>query len=198
HLVLGEQDCAHAAQIEIDAAQKRLSFRPEPGGLWGQRYPQAVYHLVTSTPERVEAIGSDELLYDSPAKGFGAYAVLRSAPTNELAFAVVGSLTDPAEADRLATQYARRVDDTVIQAEALFHWRSVTRGIRIESGTDDAGARAIDATFSWLVHDGMVHLAVPHGLEQYTGGAWGTRDVCQGPVELLLALEHDEPVKAIL
>ena len=44
----------------------------------------------------------------------------------------------------------------------------------------------------------MVHLSVPHGLEQYTGAAWGTRDVCQGPVEFLLALEHDEPVKEIL
>ena len=38
----------------------------------------------------------------------------------------------------------------------------------------------------------MIHLTVPHGLEQYTGAAWGTRDVCQGPVEFLLALEHDE------
>ena len=28
----------------------------------------------------------------------------------------------------------------------------------------------------------------PRGLEQYSGGGWGTRDVCQGPVELLLAL----------
>jgi cellobiose phosphorylase len=44
----------------------------------------------------------------------------------------------------------------------------------------------------------MVHLTVPHGLEQYTGAAWGTRDVCQGPVEYLLALEHDEPVKELL
>jgi cellobiose phosphorylase len=52
--------------------------------------------------------------------------------------------------------------------------------------------------FPWLVHDAMVHLTVPHGLEQYTGGAWGTRDVCQGPMELLLALEHDEPAKEIL
>ena len=39
---------------------------------------------------------------------------------------------------------------------------------------------------------------MPHGLEQYTGAAWGTRDVCQGPVEFLLALEHDDPVKEIL
>ena len=44
----------------------------------------------------------------------------------------------------------------------------------------------------------MIHLTAPHGLEQYTGGAWGTRDVCQGPIELLLTLEHDQPVKEIL
>jgi cellobiose phosphorylase len=39
---------------------------------------------------------------------------------------------------------------------------------------------------------------VPHGLEQVSGAAWGTRDVCQGPVELLLALEHDGTVREIL
>ncbi len=44
----------------------------------------------------------------------------------------------------------------------------------------------------------MIHLTAPHGLEQYTGGAWGTRDVCQGSIELLLTLEHDQPVKEIL
>ena len=72
----------------------------------------------------------------------------------------------------------------------------VTRGLRI------AGSRsrlaALNTIFPWLAHNAMMHLTVPHGLEQYTGAAWGTRDVCQGPVEFLLALEHDEPVKDIL
>ena len=44
----------------------------------------------------------------------------------------------------------------------------------------------------------MIHLTAPHGLEQYSGAAWGTRDVCQGPLELLLSLEHDGPAKGIL
>jgi 1,2-beta-oligoglucan phosphorylase len=56
----------------------------------------------------------------------------------------------------------------------------------------------MDTIFPWLVHDGMVHLKVPHGLEQYSTAAWGTRDVCQGPIELLLSLQHDEPAKDIL
>ncbi|MBV9725839.1 MAG: cellobiose phosphorylase, partial [Gammaproteobacteria bacterium] len=197
-LVMGEQEFAHAAQLEIDHTQKRFSFRPEPGGLWSQRYPAAVYHLVTSTPGCVEAIGSDELLYPDRERRTAAYVVLQSAPTNELAFAVVGSLTEPQEAEALAARYSSRTEDTRPQASALAHWDRVIRGMRFSPAVEDPAVSALDTTFPWLVHDAMVHLTVPHGLEQYTGGAWGTRDVCQGPLELLLALEHDEIARAIL
>jgi cellobiose phosphorylase len=197
-LTLGEQELAHAGRIEIDPANRRFSFRPDPASLWGQRYPAAVYHLVTSTPECIEAIGSDELLYDDCRLGSGGYAVLRTAPTNELIFAVVGSLGDPDEAERLARKYAGRIDGRAMQTQALARWRGVTRGARIRGANSDTSVSALDALLPWLVHDALVHLIAPHGLEQYTGGAWGTRDVCQGPIELLLALEHDEPVKAIL
>ena len=197
-LVLGEQEFAHAAPVEIDAARLRFTFRPEPGGLWSQRYPSAVYHLVTSTAQDIEAMGGDELLYGDGRRRTGGYATLRSAPTNELTFAVVGSLSDPSQAERLAAQYAKGSDDTAMRAATFAHWRHVTRGVSIGSPEPDAGANAIAALFPWLVHDAMVHLTVPHGLEQYTGGAWGTRDVCQGPLELLLALEHDQPAKEIL
>ena len=68
-----------------------------------------------------------------------------------------------------------------------------------ESRREDRGcAEALDTIFPWLAHDAMIHLTVPHGLEQYTGGAWGTRDVCQGPIEFLLTLEHDDAAKEIL
>ena len=43
--------------------RKRFTSVPIPDSLWGQRYPNAAYHLVTSTPDAVEAIGGDELLY---------------------------------------------------------------------------------------------------------------------------------------
>ena len=40
----------------------------------------------------------------------------------------------------------------------------------------------IGTALPWFVHDAVVHYLSPRGLEQYTGGAWGTRDVSQGPV----------------
>ena len=46
----------------------------------------------------------------------------------------------------------------------------------------------IGTALPWFVHDAVIHYLSPRGLEQYTGGAWGTRDVSQGPVALLLSL----------
>ncbi|KRL96993.1 hypothetical protein [Liquorilactobacillus satsumensis] len=50
----------------------------------------------------------------------------------------------------------------------------------------------------WYIHDALVHLLSPHGLEQYGGAAWGTRDVSQGPAELFLALGDTQPVGTII
>ena len=50
----------------------------------------------------------------------------------------------------------------------------------------------------WYAHNALIHYASPHGLEQYNGAAWGTRDVCQGPVEFFLATHKFSVVRDIL
>ena len=50
----------------------------------------------------------------------------------------------------------------------------------------------------WYAHNALVHYLSPRGLEQYSGGGWGTRDVCQGPLEMLLALGRTAPVRDLL
>lgn len=50
----------------------------------------------------------------------------------------------------------------------------------------------------WYTHNMLVHYSVPHGLEQYGGAAWGTRDVCQGPSEYFLATQKYEAVREII
>jgi 1,2-beta-oligoglucan phosphorylase len=196
HLVLGERELDHAGRVKIDAANQRFAFRPDPASLWGQRYPHAVYLLTTSTPDAIAAIGGDELLYPDGGSRGGPYVALRTQATNELGFAVVGSMTDPEGAERLAARYARGVEDPAMLAPAARYWAHVTRSLRITGDGPDVAA--LDTLFPWLAHNAMVHLTVPHGLEQYGGAAWGTRDVCQGPIEFLLPLGHDEPVREIL
>jgi cellobiose phosphorylase len=196
HLVLGERELENEGLVEVDPHRKRYSMRPDPNSIWGKHYPNAIYHLTTAAPEAVEAIGGDELLYADGQLRHGAYVALRTRPVRGFCFAVTGSLTDPLLAAQLADKYQSGVDDRSLLSPARRYWEGVTRNLRISSG--DPGGDAFDFLSPWLAHNAMIHLTVPHGLEQYTGGAWGTRDVCQGPVEFFLALEHDEPVKEIL
>ena len=105
-------------------------------------------------------------------------------------------MTDAAEARRLADLYAKGQPDEALLAPAADYWRRVTRDLTIPGEGDALSAE--QAILPWLAHDAMIHLTVPHGLEQYTGAAWGTRDVCQGPLEFMLALRHDETARDIL
>lgn len=50
----------------------------------------------------------------------------------------------------------------------------------------------------WMAAQARIHMAAPRGLEQYSGGAWGTRDACQGPMDVLLALGQDAAAAEVL
>ncbi|ODT13875.1 MAG: cellobiose phosphorylase, partial [Kaistia sp. SCN 65-12] len=195
-IVLGEREYEQSGRITIDAARKRFTFRPGSDWLWGKAHPDAAYHLATSTPDAIEALGGDELLYTDGIARSGGYAAFRTVPTRRLAFAVTGSMTDAAEAERLADRFAAGIDDAAMLKPATDYWRHVTGDLRIPGAKDELTAE--QAILPWLAHDAIVHLTVPHGLEQYTGAAWGTRDVCQGPLEFMLALRHDATAREIL
>ena len=60
------------------------------------------------------------------------------------------------------------------------------------------GLRQLAELLPWLQHNALVHYLSPRGLEQFSGGGWGTRDVCQGPVELLSANGRHEVVRDLL
>jgi cellobiose phosphorylase len=65
-------------------------------------------------------------------------------------------------------------------------------------GAAAAEVRRLAEVLPWFLHDAQVHHLSPRGLEQYSGGGWGTRDACQGPLELLLALDCPEAARDLL
>ena len=194
HAVLGEHEFRHPGIIEIDPEKMRISFRPDPEWIWGQHYPDAVHHLVTATPDEVEAIGTGALLFEAtPPRSADAFAIIRTRPTYSFSFALVGRLDDGDRAEALAARYESGADAGEALAKARAFWSRITRDRRFANAEG-----ALDTIFPWLCHDALVHLSVPRGLEQYSAAAWGTRDVCQGPVEFLLPLGHNEQVRDIL
>lgn len=70
-------------------------------------------------------------------------------------------------------------------------------GLSYQSKSNDEAGK-FDTIAWWYAYDMLIHYLMPHGLEQYGGAAWGTRDVCQGPFEFFLATQHHDVAKSIL
>ncbi|XJZ27752.1 GH36-type glycosyl hydrolase domain-containing protein [Bacillota bacterium Lsc_1132] len=78
-------------------------------------------------------------------------------------------------------------------------YRSVMNGFHLNlNGPGSKSVEKFNDLAWWYTHNMLVHYSVPHGLEQYGGAAWGTRDVCQGPSEYFLATQNYESVREII
>lgn len=74
----------------------------------------------------------------------------------------------------------------------------LNNGFHLESDSHQNECDKLNETAWWYSHNAMVHFAVPHGLEQPGGAAWGTRDVCQGPMEFFMMTQNYKMARVVL
>ena len=187
-----------APRLSIDARLARITIRPDQNSLLAQSQPNIVFHAVTATPDAIETIGGDELIGSMNRSPTLPYFAIRSRPTMRFSLCFLGVFDGNGRAESLCAKYE------TIDAESSFKtaatsafWKDVSGKIRISSASSGKAAQLQDALV-WMARDAIIHFSVPRGLEQANGGAWGTRDVCQGPVEFLLSHDRADIVKTII
>lgn len=83
---------------------------------------------------------------------------------------------------------------------ALDAYASIMKQFHLSSKSDPSNQAllTLEETTWWYTHNAMIHFRMPHGLEQPGGAAWGTRDICQGPMEYFLATGNYAAIRSIL
>jgi cellobiose phosphorylase len=156
-----------------------VRVRFPPGSELERRFPGGSFRLEPDAGCEPAAVGGDELLFlDGRSRG-EPFLVLVTPPTDAFGLRIRAALASgAAEPPARARSGAEFWDDM--------------RGVRAvhppASSPLAAEVARIAEILPWFTRDALVHYLAPRGLEQSTGGSWGTRDVAQGPVELLLAL----------
>jgi cellobiose phosphorylase len=197
-IAAGSQEYDSSPRLLIDARTMRITIRPDCRSQLAAKYPEIVFHAVSSAPGAIEAIGGDELIGVNPGATPLPYFAIRSRPTRLFTLSFVGSLDTGPRAELLCAKYeALEAESPLETANNSAFWSEASQGIRISSASSDKAAQIHDA-LAWFARDAIIHFSVPRGLEQANGGAWGVRDVCQGPVEFLLSQDRAEVVKTIL
>lgn len=174
HVALaGDDGCApHPLRWTVDAAGA-VQLPMPPGSGMAQRFPHGRFVLAPDADAPVTVDGDAALFADGRPRG-EPFVCLHVAATRRFALRIAGALVapEPVPGGRLAWPQPR--------------------------GGRSPEAAQLAEMLPWYGHDALVHYLAPRGLEQFTGGGWGTRDVCQGPAELLLALDAPEPLRDLL
>ena len=190
-LVLGAAEFEQAGEVEIFSEARWVACRPGGDSLMARQMPGAGFAIAAAAPDQVAEIGGDRLLYNSGIAHGGPYVALRTAPLGRCGVILLGTLEGTTALP--AAVEAARAEFATGGAAA----RPPLPLLRLRAG-GDAGVARVDEVLPWFTHNASIHFSAPHGLEQYGGGAWGVRDVCQGTVEWLLAAGEFATVRSIL
>ncbi|HEY5435133.1 MAG TPA: glycosyl hydrolase family 65 protein [Candidatus Limnocylindrales bacterium] len=201
NVVLGRNEFDAPGTVEVDIANARVQLRAAADSPLRLRYPETTFFITCADPDAIDAIGRDELLYTDGIRRDGEFVVVRTKPVTHVSLAMTGSILDAGAAERLATRHAREADpDEDPERTATAFWSALARGAMLggAKGRHADDVARLNDVIRWYVHDAMIHYLTPRGLEQYSGGAWGLRDVCQGPAELLVATGNTAPLGDVI
>lgn len=170
NLALSGDDGAAALRPTWVHSGDRIVVTPPAGSALDERFPGAEFRL---TAPGLAIVGDDGRLFDDGASRGEPLLCLDFAPATHITLGLSAALVQAAP--------------PAPQTLALPQWQLAQPAL--------AQLRDI---LPWYAHNALVHYLSPRGLEQYSGGGWGTRDVCQGPLEMLLALGQTAPVRDLL
>jgi cellobiose phosphorylase len=194
HVAVNGDDGSDAVPARWTRDERGVAVGLLPDTDLGRRFPDGGFRVDPAGGTPIAQVGGDELLFADGRSRGQPFVVLVTAPTASLGLRITGQLVAPAPADAPGPADERSAADA---ARAERFWRGMTGPLALEEPAV-ADVERLDAVLPWFAHDAWIHHLAPRGLEQYSGGGWGTRDVCQGPVELLLALGRALPVRELL
>jgi 1,2-beta-oligoglucan phosphorylase len=178
---MGPSEYLH--DIELDHDGDAITVRPSHNSMTDHAHPDLRYRL-SFDRSFTDLTGSDAF---QALDGFG---VLVLSFDGISSFVMDLSATETGDFPVME----KTSEESVTSANTWFD--SLLGGFRPEG--DDPLMERLDDMMRWYVHNALIHYSAPHGLEQYNGAAWGTRDVTQGPFELMLALGRMDLARHIL
>jgi len=167
-----------------------LTFKPIADGFVSNYYPELTYHLHVRGAKMT--VSDEAALLSGVEVASASLVVLELEETADFTMTIQGKIHG-GEFEDVKREFEV---ETVAYRN---HFTSIMNGFNLSlNGVATHELEKLNITAWWYTHNMFVHYLVPHGLEQYGGAAWGTRDVCQGPFEYFLAMGHHDVMRHIL
>jgi 1,2-beta-oligoglucan phosphorylase len=168
-------------------------FRPAAGSMIAEKFPDARFRIFVQSKKSDYSPYDGKILFEGNKSGGEGFFVLRVEKTSEFCLSIIGEvckMQEPVKIENALLQWETDCKD------AQNAWKDLSLNLSLQGEQPDIAA--IREILPWYGMNALTHYLTPHGLEQFGGAAWGTRDVSQGPVDLLLCLEKYEAAREVL
>lgn len=186
HVALAGDDGAALVPVSWKVMSRRdgsvaeCQLLPPPGSGLAERFPNGSFIVQPGAGSTLTEVHGDAALFADGRTRGEPFVCLDAQAAPEFELQILGRLIS--EVDASAVDAA--LPDIELQPPAGAPGASLMAGL--------------SSILPWFRHNALIHYLAPRGLEQYSGGGWGTRDVCQGPLEMLLAARRTEPARDLL
>lgn len=188
-LVMGEHEYQNGCIAEI--GENTVMLKSDSESLSSKVYKN-LHYIMELRGSKMEVMQENIFFKDDKIRN-GTQLTLKIAPSSFIQLVISGNLgnRDDNDIPGYCFEDEKRKFDEV--------YKRLTCGFELKiQGKDNKDLNKINEIFWWYTHNAMVHYAVPHGLEQPGGAAWGTRDICQGPSEYFMATQHYEIIRDVI
>ncbi|SFT02170.1 GH36-type glycosyl hydrolase domain-containing protein [Paenibacillus sp. BC26] len=177
--------------FQLEQEGEVLTFRADDRSYSRSVYPDLCYRMKLAGASM--NIGDERLLAEHVQPGDASLVVLRVDAAANWSLTIQGLLNGEEQpfVTRNAEEEAARYRDFYDKVMNGFD-------LSLVDGTVSDELEKVNTLAWWYTHNMLVHFSTPHGLEQYGGAAWGSRDVCQGPVEYFMATQKYDVVRTVL
>lgn len=175
---------------EIHVAPNKYSFDFDKNCYTHSKYPNLKYFvdIVGANSE----FFSDEIFYEDGKSRIDNLKCITINNSSKFKVYISGSV----DGEKISTDVFNFDNDCI---DYKNYFKTLLNGFELfREDKTDLELEKFNKTVYWYAHNALVHYSMPHGLEQYSSAAWGTRDVCQGPFEFFLCTQNYSECKKLL
>ncbi|MDF2542342.1 MAG: cellobiose phosphorylase [Herbinix sp.] len=179
------------APFQYEFKDQTVTIRHDANTLSGSSYPGLHFNI---TADQAFDLHNDAFFYQNLQTRKEPYLVWEFRQVQQVTMTTTGFI-QAEEVEVLPTTFEH-------EKNTFLDWINIaTNGFSVELNKNTEFSEEVDQMNDlvfWYSHNARVHFLSPHGLEQFGGAAWGTRDVCQGPFEYFLSFQNYPVLKNML
>ncbi|MCX6267546.1 MAG: hypothetical protein NTW16_09350 [Bacteroidetes bacterium] len=166
---------------------------PKPDSMIAGKFPHAQFRMMVQSTHAVYKVCGEEALYADKTSHGGSLFILDVRETSEFCMSFIGEVCSAMKPVKIEDADDRWFTDC---QDAQNGWQELCLNLSLHGDQKDLAA--IQEILPWYGMNALTHFLTPYGLEQFSGAAWGTRDIAQGPFDLLLCMgKYDEARKVL-